>query len=106
METGKKAMFIDSIYRMMWMRENCSEILDRAYKWLLIEDYVNYKLCGEIATDYSMGSTTSALRPDTHTWSDRILRAAGLGKELFPDPSLSGMVLGEVLPAVREMTGL
>jgi xylulokinase len=106
LETGKKAMFIDSIYRMMWMRENCPEILDKAYKWLLIEDYVNYKLCGEMATDYSMGSTTSALRPDTHTWSDKILCAAGIEKELFPEPHLSGKVLGEVLPSVRELTGL
>ncbi|MEI6101527.1 MAG: FGGY family carbohydrate kinase, partial [Eubacteriales bacterium] len=105
-ETGRRAIFIDSIYRMMWMKENYPEILEKTYKWLLIEDYINFMLCGRIATDYSMGSTTSAFKPDTHTWSDLILRLAGISGDLFPQPLPSGTVLGEVLPKVCAETGL
>jgi len=105
-ETGKKAMYMDSIYRMMWMQEHFPEMMEKTYKWLLIEDYINFKLCGEIATDFSMGSTTSALKPDTHTWSDKILRKVGIPVRIFPQPMLSGKVLGKVLPGVSALTGL
>jgi L-fuculokinase len=57
--SGKQVMPIDTVYRILWIKENYPEILDKTYKWLLIEDYINYRLCGAIATDYSMASCTS-----------------------------------------------
>ena len=44
--TGKQVMPIDTVYRILWIKENHPEILDKTYKWLLIEDYINYLLCG------------------------------------------------------------
>jgi len=40
------------------MHQHEPEILSRTHKWLLIEDFVNFRLCGQYATDYSMASTT------------------------------------------------
>ena len=40
------------------MAEHEPEILKRTHKWLLIEDFVNFMLCGVAATDYTMASCT------------------------------------------------
>ena len=32
--------------RLLWMAEHEPEILKRTHKWLLIEDFVNFMLCG------------------------------------------------------------
>ncbi|MDR0448280.1 MAG: FGGY-family carbohydrate kinase [Treponema sp.] len=105
-ETGFRPMVINSIYRIMWMQQNKPEIIEKASKWLLIEDYVNFKLSGEMVTDFSMASNFSAMKQQTHTWSERIISALKLPGHIFPAPTQSGTVLGKVLPKVCNETGL
>ncbi|MDR0453101.1 MAG: FGGY-family carbohydrate kinase [Treponema sp.] len=105
-ETGVRPMVINSIYRIMWMQQNKPDILEKADKWLLIEDYVNYKLSGEKLTDFSMASTFSAMVQQTHTWSEKIISRLNLPGHIFPRPTQSGTVLGKVLPSVCAETGL
>ncbi len=103
---GKTPMTIDSIYRIMWMSKYHPEIMEKTATWLLIEDYVNYKLCGEKATDYSMASTVSAFNHETHTWCIDILTKLNINGTILPKPMQSGTVLGKVLPKVAKDTGL
>jgi len=44
--------------RLLWMAEHEPGILARTDKWLLIEDFLNFMLCGRRATDYTMASCT------------------------------------------------
>ncbi len=104
--TGKQIMAIDSIYRMIWMKENHPEILEKTDKWLLIEDFINFKLCGEKATDYSMAACTSVFSQKNHTWVKELIDAAGVPISIFPQAYQSGRFLGKILPEVAEATGL
>ena len=104
--TGKRAQAIDTIYRMQWVQENHPEIMDATDKWLLIEDYINYMLCGVKATDYSMATCTSAFDQRTHDWCDDLLREAGISKSIFPKAYQAGRVLGTILPMAARETGL
>ncbi len=103
---GHAALLINTINRIMWMQENKPDIIHRTEKWLLIEDFVNFMLCGEKATDYSMAATTQVFDIQNLAWSDDLLRLAGVSKELFPPLYSSGRVLGEVHKAASERTGL
>ena len=92
--------------RLLWMAEHEPDILARADKWLLIEDFVNYMLCGQRATDYTMASCTLLFDQRRLDWSDEILSLSGIDRRLLCDAYPSGTVLGEVLPAAAEATGL
>ena len=105
-ETGMRPLLINSIYRIMWMQQNKPEIIEKTYKWLLIEDYVNYKLSGVMLTDFSMATTFSAMNQATHTWADWIISALKLPGHILPTPTQSGTVLGKILPSVCSETGL
>ena len=81
-------------------------ILDQAAKWLLIEDFINFMLCGVWATDYSMASTTLLFDQRKRTWSDELLELTGIDRRLLCDPTPSGTVLGGVHARAAAATGL
>lgn len=93
-------------FRLMWMKENAPEILSKTHKWVLIEDFINFMLCGEYATDYSMASSTSLFDQKTQQWSDELINLAGIDKGLLCDAKPSGSVVGCVHAEAAEKTGL
>ena len=104
--SGKQVMPIDTVYRILWIKENHPEILEKTFKWLLIEDYINYLLCGEIATDYSMASCTSLFDQKNRIWSTELLNKAKLDTSLLPIPFPAGTVLGNISSKANKETGL
>jgi len=104
--TGKQVMPIDTVYRILWIRQNHPEILENTHKWLLIEDYINFMLCGAIATDYSMASCTELFDQKTRKWSDKMLAATQIDPSILPEPMPASTVLGNISSKVSEQTGL
>ncbi len=97
---------INSALRILWMAENEPKILARTDKWLLIEDFLNFMLCGRRATDYSMASCTLLFDQRTLNWSDELLELSGIDRRLMPEVFASGTPLGEVTAAAADATGL
>lgn len=97
---------ITAAMRILWMKENEPEIMAKTEKWLLIEDFFNHKLCGKIATDYSMASCMLLFDQKSHGWSDELLSASGIDRSLMPEPLPSGTVLGKITEEASALTGL
>ena len=103
---GNPLWHICTALRILWMTEHEPEILRRTDKWLLIEDFLNFMLCGRKATDYSMASNTLLFDQHTLAWSDEMLAASGIDRRLLADPQPSGTPLGEVTAEAARATGL
>lgn len=88
------------------MREHEPAILDKTDKWLLIEDFVNFMLCGVRATDYSMASNTLLFDQRRRAYSDELLQRSGIDRRLLCDPQPSGTVLGAIQAKASATTGL
>jgi len=104
--SGNQLWAINSALRILWMRENEPAVLDKTDKWLLIEDFVNFMLCGVRATDYSMASNTLLFDQRTRRYSDELLRLSGVERRWLCDPLPSGTPLGKVHAQAAEATGL
>ncbi len=104
--TGTKPWYLHTLLRLMWMKKHRPEIYFKTYKWLVITDYINFKLCGEMETDFSESSTTLVFDQNTLKWSENILKKVGIEKSLFPDPQQSSTVIGKVMPEAVLETGL
>lgn len=104
--TGTPVWAIHSALRMLWLQENEPEIFARTFRWLLIEDFLNYKLCRKFATDYSMASCTMLFDLRKKTWSDELCSLSGLPKNILPDPFPSGTFLGGITGEAARVTGL
>ncbi len=92
--------------RLLWMAEHEPEILARTDKWLLIEDFLNFMLCGRQATDYTMASCTLLFDQRKREWSEEILAQAGIDRRLLCEAHPSGTPLGEVTVRAAEATAL
>ncbi len=103
---GNNLWAFSTALRILWMAEHEPQILGRTRKWLLIEDFVNFMLCGREATDYSMASCTLLFDQATRRWSEQLLRLSGIDGSLLCDPRPSGTVLGEVTRTAAEATRL
>lgn len=103
---GNPVWPINSALRIRWMADNEPALLDRAEKWLLIEDFLNLMLCGRMATDYSMASCTMLFDQRWRAWSDELIKASGIPRRLLPDVFPSGTPLGEVGADAAAATGL
>ncbi len=103
---GNPIWAFNTALRLLWMREHEPEILRQTEKWLLIEDFVNFMLCGEKATDYSMASSTLLFDQSRRAYSDELLKISGIDPALLATPKPSGSVLGTVHAAAAAATGL
>jgi len=103
---GNPVWPINSALRILWMLENEPAIMARADKWLLIEDYVNFLLCGRQVTDYSMASCTMLFDQRRLDWSEELLELSGIERRLLCMVQPSGTVIGEVTATAAEATGL
>ena len=90
----------------MWVRDNEPGIYAKTHKTLCAKDYVNFRLTGKMATDFSDASGTNAFDLNTFKWSERIIQLAGVDPAMFPDPMDSTQVVGELTREAAAATGL
>ncbi|MCK5389120.1 MAG: xylulose kinase, partial [Candidatus Thorarchaeota archaeon] len=92
--------------KILWIRENEKAIYDKADKFLLVHDFLIYRLSGEIVTDYSNASRTLLFDIRECKWSDSILNSLGISEEKLPVPVQSGTSVGELNDRAARETGL
>ncbi len=95
-----------TLEKLMWVRDNEPGIYAKTHKTLCAKDYINYRLTGKMATDFSDASGTNAFDLNTFTWSERIIQLAGVDAAMFPDPMDSTQVLGDLTREAAAATGL
>ena len=104
--TGLHLHPVFSLPKIMWIREHFAGEFAEASRWLCIPDYINFRLTGRVATDFSIASRTMALDLNRSTWSEEVLGAAEISPELFPEILPGGELLGVITSEASELTGL
>lgn len=95
-----------TLLKLLWLRTHEPEAFAAARHWLMVGDYLAWRLCGERATDYSMASRTLLLDIERCAWSAELLEASAIPPALLPPLVASGTPLGRLRPEVALMTGL
>jgi xylulokinase len=104
--TGQPLGGLFGINKLMWFSEHRPDLREAMACWLSVEDYVLWRLSGTYATDHSVAARTMAFSPPSHAWSETMLAAAGVPRELMPAPFPSGTCIGTVTAAAAEVTGV
>jgi sugar (pentulose or hexulose) kinase len=102
---GTYASYKSSAAKLLWLKEN-GFTLDSRYVWLSSADYVVYRLCGALVTDYSLAVRTYALHLDDKSWDIEWLLSMGLEPDLFPELLPSGSIAGRLSQAAARESGL
>ena len=95
-----------SIFKIMWYRDNQPEMFAKIHKIIGTKDFINYKLTGKIATDFSYASGCGVYDLKNWKYCDDLIAASGIDKNLLPDILPSTEVLGKLTPDAASQLGL
>ena len=95
-----------TVFKIMWYRDHEPEMFARIAKVIGTKDYINYRLTGRIATDYSYASGTGVYDLLAWDYSDTLLTAADLPRQIMPEIVPSTEILGELTAEAAAELGL
>lgn len=85
-KTGIQKVDFNTVYQLYCDRK--SGKLDRAKYFLMMPDYLAFKLTGEIRNEYTNATTTNLVNAETKAWDYEIIDRIGLKREIFSELSL------------------
>lgn len=100
--SGAKAHPMYSLPKIAWLRENKPRVFDKTDKFMLIADYIGFRLSGEAVIPWSLAARTLAFNIEDKKWDEKLLGLAGIDKDRMSVPAQSGTVSGKILPSVAE----
>ncbi len=94
--------------KMLWMKHNEPENWAKTKLFLPPNDYVIYKLTGEVAIDYSSaGNIGGIFDMNTRTWSEEMLSAMGIPLSMMPSRLVESTdVVGQLTAQAAQELGL
>ena len=95
-----------ALFKMLWFKQHDPDNFTRTYKFINTHDYLVYKLTGRFVTDYSLASNIGLLDITQLDWSEELLHAAEIPREMLPELVSSTEVVGTVAEQVSSMLGL
>lgn len=94
--TGMPVHTVNTLPKILWLKKNEREIFNKAWKFVLYEDFLTMKMCGEPVIDTCLASRTQMYDIKSNTWSEKILEAIGISSDRLSRVVESGQIIGEM----------
>ncbi|MBI4731368.1 MAG: hypothetical protein HY781_04450, partial [Chloroflexi bacterium] len=92
--------------KILWLRQNEPEIFARADKFLLVQDYLIFRLTGRIVTDGSISCTTLNYDLTKNAWWTDVQDAIGIRTGQLPELVQPGTSVGHLTADAARQLGL
>lgn len=92
--------------KIMWVREHEPHVYRRTAHILLPKDYLRFRLTGRYATDVSDASATLLFDLHERGWSNRLLSALKIERDLLPNAYESHVITGHITTEASHATGI
>jgi xylulokinase len=104
--TGMPIHTINTLPKLLWIRENEPEIWQAADQFLLVEDFLIRKMTGQAVISTCLASRTQLFNLSQGDWDGEILAALGLDPARLARVQPSGPVAGSLAPSLASAFGL
>jgi len=92
--------------KILWIKRNEPEIFRKVYKYLLVEDYLIYRMTNEFVAEGSLLCSTVYWNIITRRWWSEMLDFLEVSVDQLPEIRESGEAVNEMLPTVASELGL
>ena len=106
LHTGIQYQPFNTVYQLLAIQKEQPSLLDQAQTLLMMPDYFQYRLTGNIAQEYTNATTTALVDASTKNWDFDLIERLHLPKRIFQKITSSGTVLGKLTDEIKEETGL
>lgn len=101
--TGIQTQDFNTIYQ-LWCDKKSGK-LENARHFLMMPDYLSFKLTGKIANEYTNATTTGLVNAESKGWDKKILSMLDIDESLFLPLCNPGTVLGEFSKNIQSELG-
>ena len=105
-KVGAKVNAVFTASKVTWFKRYLREAYDRAYKALVVPDYLLHVMTGSWTSDETYGSRTGVMSIHSHTYDPEMLKLYELDAEKLPDLVRVGSVVGYTTETFAKETGL
>ncbi|MEI7616661.1 MAG: FGGY family carbohydrate kinase, partial [Actinomycetota bacterium] len=91
--------------RILWMKQNEPDIFKNTYKFLLLEDYIIFKLTNRFAGEATVYSSSYYYDIVKFEYITPVLDFLEIGKDRLPDILMPGTIVGNITQKTAEITG-
>lgn len=102
-KTGIQFQPFNTIYQLF--DDKLTGKLDTATDFLMLPEYLNYKLTGNKVKEYTNGTTTGLVNAETKWFDEDVIGQLSLPKRLFTDLREAGTIVGDLLLDVQRQVG-
>ncbi|MGN1192215.1 MAG: rhamnulokinase [Dorea sp.] len=103
--TGIQKQMFNTIYQLVAQKKEHPEQLAQAAHFLMIPDYLNYRLTGRVMNEYTNASTTNLVHAEKKCWDTELLEVLELPADIFEQIGMPGEVVGELTSSVQNTVG-
>ena len=96
-------MMISSLY---WLKKHQKETYDRIRYVMSPKDYISFRLCGEISTEYTDAGAALGFSVKNYHWCTELFKRLDLKEDIWPSVHKSYEIAGHVTAKAAEETGL
>ena len=104
--SGMPLHAMSPLCKIIWIRENMSDIFNSTYKFISIKEYIWFKLFGEYSIDHSTACSTGMFDISSLQWSAPILKIAGITEDQLSKPVGTGYSINGIGSSGKMMTGI
>lgn len=94
------------VCKILWLKRNEPEVFKRTSKFLIVKDYLIWRLTGQFLTEPSESSSTGYYRLENEDWWDEMLDLIGIKRNQLPVICSSDEVIGTINREVRSELNL
>ncbi len=105
LRTGIQRQQFNTVCQLVAFQNAEPEILRNSDKLLMIPDYLNYLLTGEMRTEYTNASTTGLLDAISGTWDMDLIKKLNLPAHIFTPVFEPGTLIGSVKEDIANRIG-
>jgi xylulokinase len=94
------------ITKILWLRTHEPEVFQKAAKYILVEDYILYRLTNQFVGDFSLYSSSYMIDIHRKCWWQEILDLVDISPQQLVELHESGVIIGSVGPDICAELGL
>ena len=93
-------------FKLQWIKKNDPEAWAKTASVFMPKDYINFRLTGERAMDWTEAACSFLMNPETGDWSDEVVNHLRIEKRHLLPIRLPSEILGTVTKEASDQTGL
>ncbi len=103
---GAKVNAVFTASKITWFKEHLTDVYNKAYKALVVPDYLINVMTGAFTSEKTYGSRTGVMNIHSLEYDEEMLRLYNLDLEKLPELKETGSIAGNTTAAFEKATGV